>query len=110
MVFNGAVLYQKRLAANMSRADLAMAVRRLSQGTIKATERGIRGWEKGEYVPGGETLPVLAVAVSCEVGDLFNGNGSTEEGSLEEESEVAAQLLAAVKALVRLQSGSKAVA
>lgn len=59
----------------MSRADLAMAIRRASQGQIKATERGIRGWEKNEYVPHGESVPAIATALSCQISDLFETNG-----------------------------------
>lgn len=55
----------------MSRADLAHAVRRSSEGAIKATERGVRGWEKGEYVPRGDAVPALASALECKVEDLY---------------------------------------
>jgi transcriptional regulator with XRE-family HTH domain len=42
---------QARLRANMSRADLAYAIRRVTNGQIKATDRGVLRWEKGENAP-----------------------------------------------------------
>ena len=51
-----------RLEANMSRADLAAALRRVTSGRLKASERGIRGWEKGEYTPSGDVIPAYAIA------------------------------------------------
>lgn len=55
----------------MSRADLAHAVRHASNGQVKATERGIRGWEKGEYTPRGEAMPAIAAALDCGISDLY---------------------------------------
>jgi transcriptional regulator with XRE-family HTH domain len=75
MSFNGDVLYQLRLKNNMSRADLAVAIREGSSGNVKATERGIRGWEKGEYAPRGDALPAIAGALGCEIADLYRANG-----------------------------------
>ena len=71
MVFDGAVLYQLRLKKNMSRADLAVAIRTASGGRIKASERGIRGWEKNEYAPSGEAMPAIADALDCAISDLY---------------------------------------
>lgn len=46
----------------MSRADLAYAVRRVSDGQIKATERGIARWERGENRPSDGVIPAIAAA------------------------------------------------
>jgi transcriptional regulator with XRE-family HTH domain len=85
MRFSGQALCQQRLRANMSRSDLAMAIRQASHGRVKATERGIRGWEKGEYTPRAEAMPSIAAALGCEIIDLY-GDGA----SLEDDEEAAA--------------------
>lgn len=79
MRFSGTSLYQHRLKQNMSRADLAHAIRRSSHGQIKATERGVRGWEKNEYAPRGEAIPALAAALGCEMSELYETNGATAD-------------------------------
>lgn len=66
----------------MSRADLAHRVRNISGGAIKASERSVRGWEKGEYVPSGETVPALAKAVGCAVPELFGDDLEEEAASM----------------------------
>jgi len=53
---------EARLNANMSRADLASELRRVTAGRVKASERGIRGWEKGEYAPSADVIPAYAIA------------------------------------------------
>lgn len=68
-----------RLRADMSRADLATAVRKTSNGDIKASERGVRGWEKGEYVPAGETVVAIAAALDCDVKELYGVDEEDEE-------------------------------
>lgn len=77
MRFNGEALYQHRLRKDMSRADLATAIRRASRGEIKATERGIRGWEKNEYTPHGESVPAIAVALGCDIENLYETSAAT---------------------------------
>lgn len=84
MRFDGQALYQLRLRRDMSRADLATAVRSASDGRIKATERGVRGWEKNEYVPRGEALAAIATALGCDVPTLFGAAGVA--GDEDEES------------------------
>lgn len=61
----------------MSRSDLAMAIRRVSRGGVKATERGIRGWEKGEYTPRAEAMSAIAAALGCEIVDLYGGDAAS---------------------------------
>jgi transcriptional regulator with XRE-family HTH domain len=79
MRFSGDALYQRRLRKNMSRADLAHAIRHASRDEIKATERGIRGWEKNEYTPHGASVPAIARALDCEIGDLYEQNGNASD-------------------------------
>jgi transcriptional regulator with XRE-family HTH domain len=57
MKVSGERIYQARLAADMSRADLATAVRRVSD--VKATERSVARWEKEE---GGIQPSAIALA------------------------------------------------
>lgn len=93
MRFSGEQMYQRRLKQDMSRADLAHAIRRASRGEIKATERGIRGWEKNEYTPHGESVPAIATALSCEINDLYERDGGDASDDDEESDPVAAMTL-----------------
>lgn len=68
-----------RLAADMSRADLAFAVRRVSDGRIKATERGIRGWEKGEYRPSDGVIPAVAEATGKSIDFFYAADPDDDE-------------------------------
>lgn len=81
MEFNGTRLSQKRLSANMSRADLAAAVRTKSDGRIKASEAGIRGWEKDKHTPGGEAVVAIAAALDCRVEDLYGVDDDDAEAA-----------------------------
>jgi transcriptional regulator with XRE-family HTH domain len=55
-------MLEARFQADMSRADLAAALRNVTGGRVKASERGIRGWEKGEYTPSANVIPAYALA------------------------------------------------
>lgn len=66
-----------RLEANMSRADLAAALRRVTSGRLRASERGIRGWEKGEYAPSDGVIPAYAIATGKPL-DFFYAEGADE--------------------------------
>lgn len=79
MRFSGEILYQRRLRQNMSRADLAHAIRKVSNDQVKATERGVRGWEKNEYVPNGGAVPAIAGALGCEIEDLYSYGDADQE-------------------------------
>jgi hypothetical protein len=61
---NPARMEQARLEANMSRGDLAHALRRVTSNRLKATERGIRGWERGEYAPSDGVIPAYAIVTN----------------------------------------------
>ena len=88
----------------MSRADLAHAIRRSSRGEIKATERGIRGWEKNEYVPHGESVPAIASALGCEIGDLFEMNGKASDDDEESDPALREAFVLFVDLMGRLQA------
>lgn len=62
-----------RLAADMSRADLAAALRKATSGRLKASERGIRGWEKGEYAPSADVIPAYAIATGKPLDFFYEG-------------------------------------
>lgn len=53
-------ILQARLAANMSRADLAYAIRRATNNGIRATERGVARWESGVNRPSDGVVPAIA--------------------------------------------------
>lgn len=72
-----------RLGADMSRADLAAALRRVTSGRLKASERGIRGWEKGEYAPSDGVIPAYALATGRPL-DFFYADGDGADESEEE--------------------------
>jgi len=72
-----------RLAANMSRADLAFAVRRVTDGQIKSTERGVRGWEKGEYRPSDGVIPAVAAATGQSIEFFYELDADDDEGDPE---------------------------
>ena len=62
MAVNPDRMREARLDADMSRADLAAALRAATNGEVRASERGIRGWEKGEYTPSGDVIPAYVLA------------------------------------------------
>ncbi|HMA26097.1 MAG TPA: helix-turn-helix transcriptional regulator [Solirubrobacterales bacterium] len=51
---------EARLNADMSRSDLAYAIRRQTGGHIKATDRGVLRWEKGENAPRDGVVAAIA--------------------------------------------------
>lgn len=67
-------IYQARLAAGLTQADVAYRVR--SRGH-KATERSIRRWEGGQNAPHANVIPALAAALDITVDELYQ---PTEEG------------------------------
>lgn len=74
-------IYQARLAADMSRTDLAHAIRIHTNGAIKASERSVRRWEKGEHAPSDGVIPAIAQATGKDI-DFFyeqNGDGSSDD-------------------------------
>lgn len=84
---------QARLAADMSRADLAFAVRALTGGDVKASERSVRGWEKGEYQASGTAVAAIAKATGHDIEFFYESGGEDDE---EEEAALPANLIDAL--------------
>lgn len=100
---------EARLAANMSRADLAFAIRQHTGGQIKATERGVAGWERGEYSPSDGVVPAIAAATGQEIAFFYEQDGDDEEEAelLRDLERLPADLrLRVVRALRRRQEAS----
>lgn len=57
-----------RLAANMSHADLAFAIRQQANGRIKPTEKSIRDWIKGRDAGGHTPRDGVVVAIAAVTG------------------------------------------
>lgn len=68
---NPARIRKARLAANMSRNDLAFAIRSHSGGNIKATERGVARWELGTARPRDGAVPAIAAATGHEIAFFY---------------------------------------
>lgn len=68
-----------RLAANMSNADLAFAVRHVSAGRLKPTEASVRRWIKGLHVPREGVVAAIAAATGKEIGFFYESDGADEE-------------------------------
>jgi transcriptional regulator with XRE-family HTH domain len=90
---------EARLRANMSRADLAYAIRDATGGRIKATERSVRRWERREHAPADGVVPAIAQATGEDI-SYFYGDDDTEEDDV---SDPVAALTDAIKALVRAE-------
>lgn len=72
---------QARLAANMSRGDLAHEIRLRAKS--KASERHVAGWEKGEYEPSGTVVAAVARATGKDIEFFYEQGG---EDDLDEEA------------------------
>jgi len=108
--FNPQRLTEARLSADMSRGDLAFAIRRISGGQLKATERGIRGWEKGENAPRGETVNVIAEATDRESSFFYTeSSDEDEEAALPEVAELLEALSEAITPLIEKSRKMSAV-
>lgn len=44
-----------------------------------ATQQTVSAWERGEYVPGINTLPALATVLDCSIADFFTARPATQE-------------------------------
>ena len=80
---SGDRIYQARLAANMSRSDLAYEIRRLSKGRHRTEPSLIGRWETGQNTPSANLLPLIAKATGKSM-DFFYTEEAT---SAEEEDE-----------------------
>lgn len=63
----------------MSRADLAHAIRKSTE--LKASERGVRGWERDEYAPSAAAVAAIAQATGRDI-EFFYANGDEQEAAL----------------------------
>jgi transcriptional regulator with XRE-family HTH domain len=70
---------QARLAANMSRADLAFRIREVSGGKIRTAERSVAGWERGEYKPSDGVIPAIAAATDHEISFFYEQDESDDD-------------------------------
>ena len=88
-------IVQARLAANMSRADLAYAIRSASGGQIKANEQSVRRWEKALHSPSADGIAAIAQATGHDIEFFY-----TEADPDGDEDDMAALLMAALSAFV----------
>jgi transcriptional regulator with XRE-family HTH domain len=69
---DGERIMKARLDAKMSRADLAHAIR--TDTDLKASERGVRGWELDEYAPSAAAIAAIAKATGKDI-EFFYSEG-----------------------------------
>jgi len=82
---NPARIENARLAANMSRADLAFAVRDVTNGRLKPTEQTIRRWSQGRHIPREGAIAAIAVATGHEISFFYEQDAGGDD---EEEAEL----------------------
>lgn len=80
---NPSRIEKARLLANMSRADLAFAVRRVTAGRLKPAEQTIRKWSQGKHLPREGAIAAIAVATGQEISFFY------EEDTPEDDDEEA---------------------
>lgn len=85
---NPARLYQARLEAGLTQADVAYRIRTHGH---KANERSIRRWESGQHAPHANVVPALAEALGISIDTLYQ---RSESGNDDEEDEAALRRLA----------------
>ena len=71
MRLSGERIYQARLTAGLTQADLAIRLRALSGGSLKTTSSIVSGWENGANLPSAEALGYIAQACGITVDDLY---------------------------------------
>jgi transcriptional regulator with XRE-family HTH domain len=92
--FSPTRLRDARLAADMSRFDLAVAIRK--------SEKNIGRWERGEHEPRGETVARIAGATGKEIGFFYvEGEGDEEDAEAARGSSALASLETALTDLAR---------
>lgn len=80
---NPARIEKARLGANMSRADLAFAVRRVTSDRLKPTEQTIKRWAQGKHQPGGDAVAAIATATGHEIAFFYEQDGDDDEEEAE---------------------------
>lgn len=78
-VFNPARIEKARLAANMSNADLAFAVRQGTGGRLKPTEQGIRRWINGTHTPREGVIAAIASATGQDIAFFYEPDPEDED-------------------------------
>lgn len=72
-----------RLAANMSHADLAFAVRHVTDGRLKPTEKSIRSWIKGKtaggHTPREGAIAAIAAATGQSIEFFYEADSADDE-------------------------------
>jgi transcriptional regulator with XRE-family HTH domain len=80
---NPARIEKARHAADMSRADLAFAVRRVTNGRLKPTEQTIRRWAQGKHLPREGAIAAIASATGHEISFFFEQDGDEDDEEAE---------------------------
>lgn len=68
-----------RLAANMTHADLAFAIRSVTAGQLRATEQSIRRWINGKHKPSDGVIPAIAEATGQSLEFFYMADSDDEE-------------------------------
>jgi transcriptional regulator with XRE-family HTH domain len=84
-VLNPARIEKARLASDMSRADLAFAVRRVTDGRLKPTEQTVRRWAQGKHLPSADAVSAIATATGNDIDFFYEQDGDDAD---EEESQL----------------------
>lgn len=69
-------IYELRLRAGKTQADIAYAIR---QHGHKANERSIRRWESGQHAPHANVVPALAEALGVSIDALYERDEDAAE-------------------------------
>lgn len=74
-------IYEARLGAGMTQADLAAALRQVV--TQKVTERSVRNWERGRHgggnTPHADVVPAIAQVTGTEIAFLYAEDESSDD-------------------------------
>jgi len=84
-VLNPARIEKARLSSNMSRADLAFAVRQVTDGRLKPTEQTIKRWAQGKHLPNADAISAIATATGNDIDFFYEQDGDDAD---EEEAEL----------------------
>src|SRR3954468_7451094 len=82
-VLNPARIEKARLASNMSRADLAFVVRRVTDGRLKPTEQTIKRWAQGKHLPTAHAIAASATATGNDIDFFYEQDGDDEDEETE---------------------------
>jgi transcriptional regulator with XRE-family HTH domain len=68
-----------RLAANMSRNDLAFAVRRATGGRLKPTDQAIKRWANGTHTPREGAIAAIAIATGKDISYFYEQDAGDDD-------------------------------